>query len=78
MDIEIKLGEMRMKKTDKIWVVAMVLFWSSFVATFLIDYLGIIETSNLGFVETLWISWVMWTMILGLAVAVLTRFIIKE
>jgi hypothetical protein len=67
-----------MKKTDKIWVVAMVLFWSSFVATFLIDYLGIIETSNLGFVETLWISWVMWTMILGLAVAVLTRFIIKE
>jgi hypothetical protein len=67
-----------MKKTDKVWVVAMVLFWSSFVATFLIDYLGIIETSNLGFVETLWISWVMWTMILGLAVAVLTRFIIKE
>ena len=69
---------MKMKKTDKIWVVAMVLFWSSFVTTFLIDYLGIIETSNLGFVETLWISWVMWTMILGLAVAVLTRFIIKD
>lgn len=78
MDIEIRLGETRMKKTDKIWVVAMVLFWSSFVATFLIDYLGIIETGNLGFVETLWISWMMWTMILGLAVAVLTRFIIKE
>ena len=78
MDIEIKLGDTKMKKTDKVWVVAMVLFWSSFVAIFLIDYLGIIETSNLGFVETLWISWVMWTMILGLAVAVLTRFIIKE
>lgn len=72
------MGDTKMKKTDKVWVVAMVLFWSSFVATFLIDYLGIIETSNLGFVETLWISWVMWTMILGLAVAVLTRFIIKE
>jgi hypothetical protein len=67
-----------MKKTDKVWVIAMLLFWSSFVATFLIDYFGIIETSNLGFVETLWISWVMWTMILGLALAVLTHFIIRE
>lgn len=78
MDIEIRLSEVKMKKTDKIWMVAMVLFWASLIATFLIDHFGIIETNNPGFVETLWISWMMWTMILGLAVAVLTHFIIRE
>jgi len=67
-----------MKKTDKVWLVGMALFWLSFAATFLIDYLGIVETNNLGFVEALWISWILWTVGLGLIVAILTRFIVKE
>ena len=67
-----------MKKTDKIWLVAMALFWLSFIVTFLIDYLGIFEANNLGFFEVLWISWILWTVGLGLTLAVLTRFIVKE
>jgi len=67
-----------MKKTEKVWVAAMGLFWSSFIATFLVDYLGLIETSNMGFVETVWISWMMWTLVLGVAVAILTRFVAEK
>ena len=67
-----------MKKSDKVWLVAWALFWLSFAATFLIDYLGIVETNNLGFVEALWISWILWTVGLGLTLAILTRLIVKE
>lgn len=67
-----------MRKSDKIWLAGMTLFAVSFFATLLIDVLGLIETSNLGFVETIWISWIMWTVCLGLTLAVLTRFIVKE
>jgi len=67
-----------MKKSDKVWLGAWALFWLSLVVTFLADYLGIVETSNLGFVETIWISWILWTVGLGLTLAILTRFIVKE
>ena len=67
-----------MKKYDKVWLVGWVLFWASLIVTFLVDYLGIIETSNLGFVETIWISWIMWTVGLGLVLAVLSRIIPKD
>jgi len=67
-----------MKRFDKIWVVAWVLFWLSLVATFLIDSLGLFETNNSGFIETIWISWIMWTIGLGLTLAVLSHVIIKE
>jgi len=67
-----------MKKSDKMWLGAWVLFWLSLLVTFLVDYLGIVETSNLGFVETIWISWILWTVGLGFILAILTRFIIKE
>ena len=67
-----------MKKYDIVWLVAWALFWLSLVATFLVDYLGIIETGNLGFVETFWISWILWTMGLGLILALLSRVIVKD
>jgi len=67
-----------MKKSDRVWLVAWALFWLSLVVTFLVDYLGIVETSNLGFVETIWISWMLWTVGLGLILAILTRFIVRE
>jgi hypothetical protein len=67
-----------MKKSDRVWLMGMALFWLSFAITFLVDYLGIIEVSNLGFTETLWISWILWTVGLGFTLAVLTRFIVKE
>ena len=67
-----------MKKSDKVWLVGMALFWLSFIVTFLVDYLGVIEVSDLGFVEALWISWMLWTVVLGLTLAIVTRFIVKE
>jgi len=67
-----------MKKSDKVWLGAWALFWLSLLVTFLVDTLGIVETSNLGFVETIWISWILWTVGLGLTLAILTRFIVKE
>jgi len=67
-----------MKKSDKVWLGAWALFWLSLLITFLVDTLGIVETSNLGFVETIWISWILWTVGLGLTLAILTRFIVKE
>jgi len=67
-----------MKKSVKVWLVAWALFWLSFVVTFLADTLGIFETSNLGFVEAIWISWILWTVGLGLTLAILTRLIVKE
>jgi hypothetical protein len=67
-----------MRKSDKIWLAGMTLFAVSFFATLLIDLLGLVETSNLGFVETIWISWIMWTVFLGAVLAVLTRLIVKE
>ena len=45
-----------MKKVDRVWVAIWAVFWFSLVVTFLIDYMGIIETNNVGYVETLWIS----------------------
>jgi len=67
-----------MKKSVKVWLVAWALFWLSLVITFLVDYSGIAEASNLGFVEALWISWMLWTVGLGLTLAIITRFTIKE
>ena len=67
-----------MKKSVKVWLVGWTLFWLSFLITFLVDYSGIFEASNLGYFETLWISWILWTVGLGLALAILTRFIVKE
>jgi len=67
-----------MKKSDKVWLVGMALFWLSFVVTFLVDILGFVEANNLGFFEVLWISWILWTVGLGLTLAILTRFIVRE
>jgi hypothetical protein len=67
-----------MKKHDKIWLVAWMLFWSSLVATFLVDTLGIFEANNLGFIEAIWISWILWTVGLGFTLAILIRVIVKE
>ena len=67
-----------MKKSDIVWLVVWMLFWLSLVVTFLVDYLGIIEVNNLGFVEEIWISWILWTVGLGLTLAILMRFIVKE
>ena len=67
-----------MNKTVKVWLVAWVLLWLSFTITFLVDYLGIIETSNLGYIEEIWISWMMWTVVLGFALAILTRSFVKR
>ena len=67
-----------MKKIDKVWIFAAVLFLLSFVVTFLVDYLGIIETGNLGYVEELWISWMLFTAGIGLTLVILTRFMVKE
>jgi len=67
-----------MKKSAKVWLVGMVLFWLSFIVTFLVDYLGLVEASNLGFFEVIWISWIWWTVGLGLTLAIVTRFIVNE
>ena len=67
-----------MKKIDKVWIFAAVLFLLSFAVTFLVDYLGIIETGNLGYVEELWISWMLFTAGIGLTLVILTCFIVKE
>jgi hypothetical protein len=67
-----------MRKIVAIWLVAFVLFWSTLLVTFLVDYLGVIEASNLGFVETTWISWMLWTVILGLGLVVLTYFVERK
>jgi len=67
-----------MKKSVKVWLVGWALFWLSFIVTFFVDYLGVVEVSNLGFVEAIWISWILWTVGLGLTLAILTRFIVKE
>ncbi len=67
-----------MKNSVKVWLGVMVPFGLSFFATLLIDYLGLIETENLGFVETLWISWIWLTVGLGIVLAILTRFAVKE
>jgi len=67
-----------MRKTDTVWLAGMTLFSVSFFMTLLVDVLGLIETSNLGFVETIWISWILWTVVLGVVVAVLTRLVVKE
>jgi len=67
-----------MRKSDVIWLVAWILFWLSLVVTFLVDYTGVIETTNLGYVEEIWIGWIMWTVGLGIILAVLTRFVVKE
>ncbi len=67
-----------MRKSDKVWIVAFMLFWLSFIVTFLVDYLGIIETSNIGYVETIWISWLVWTAGLGIALVIIASFVIKE
>ena len=67
-----------MKKSDKVWLVGMALFWLSFVVTFLVDISGIVEANNSGFFEAIWISWILWTVGLGLTLAILTRFIVRE
>ena len=67
-----------MKKSDIVWLIISVLFWLSLLVTFLVDYLGIIEVNNLGFVEEIWISWILLTVGLGLILAFLIHFIEKE
>lgn len=67
-----------MKKPVKVWLAVWVIFWFSLVVTFLIDFMGLIETSNLGFVETLWISWIALSVGLGLAVSILMRYLVKD
>jgi len=67
-----------MQKSVKVWLGGWVLFWFSLLVTFLVDYLGIVETSNLGFVEEVWISWMLWTVALGCGLSILIRFIAKE
>jgi cytochrome c oxidase subunit IV len=67
-----------LKKSVKIWLVGWTLLWLSFVVAFLIDYFGIAEANNTGFLEIIWISWILWTVGLGLTLAILTRFIVKE
>ena len=66
-----------MEKSVKVWLVAWALLWLTLAVTFLVDYLGMIVTSNLGYVEEIWILWMMWTVVLGLSLAILTRFIVK-
>jgi len=78
LGIEVRQGGNKMKKFEKVWLVAWALFWLSLVVTFLVDTLGILEANNLGFVEVLWISWILWTVGLGVALAILTRFLVKE
>ena len=53
-----------MEKSVKVWLVAWALLWLTLAVTFLVDYLGMIETSNLGYVEEIWILWMMWTVVL--------------
>jgi hypothetical protein len=67
-----------MKKSAKVWLVGSALFWLSFVVTFLVDISGVFEANNLGFFETIWISWILWTVGLGLTLAILIGFIVKE
>jgi hypothetical protein len=67
-----------MKKSAKVWLVGWTLFWLSFVVTFLVDISGVFEASNSGFFETLWISWILWSAGLGLALSILIGFIMKE
>jgi hypothetical protein len=67
-----------MKKSAKVWLVGWALFWLSFVITFLVDISGVFEANNLGFFETIWISWILWTVGLGLTLAILIGFIVKE
>jgi len=62
-----------MKKSDLVWLIISMLFWLSLVVTFLVDYLGIIDVNNLGFVEEVWISWILWTVGLGLILVILIR-----
>jgi hypothetical protein len=67
-----------MKKSAKVWLVGWALFWLSFVVTFLVDISGVFEANNLGFFETIWISWILWTVGLGFTLAILIGFIVKE
>jgi hypothetical protein len=67
-----------MKKPDIVWLVGMTLFWVSFAIAFFIDYLGVFESNNSVFFETLWLSWILWTVGLGIIVAILTSFTAKE
>ena len=67
-----------MRKFDAIWLASWILLWLTLLIAFLIDYMGIVETTNLGFVETIWITWMLWTVILGFALAIVTRLVLKE
>jgi hypothetical protein len=67
-----------MRKSDRVWVLGMALFWLSFAITFLVDYLNIVGVRDLGLAENLWISWILWTMGLGSALAILTSSIVEE
>jgi hypothetical protein len=67
-----------LNKAVKVWLVGWTLLWLSFFVTLLIDFLGIIETSNYGFIEEIWISWILWTVVLGLTLAILIRYTVKE
>ncbi len=55
-------------------MVVWVIFWASLVVTFLADVLGLFETSNLGFTEEIWISWIAATVGLGVVLTIYIRF----
>lgn len=67
-----------MNKPVKVWLAVFAIFWFSLIVTFLIDFMGLIETSNLGFVAELWISWIALSVLLGLALSILMRYIVKD
>ena len=67
-----------MNKSVKVWLVIWTLFWISLVVAYLADVLGLFETGNLGFVETIWISWIGLTVGLGLILTIIIRFTTKN
>ena len=66
-----------MNKSEKVWVVIWSFFWVSLIFTYLVDTLGLVETNNLGFVEEIWISWIMWSVGIGITLNIILRFIKK-
>ena len=67
-----------MDKAVKIWIVAFALFWLSLAFTLIADVVGLFETSNIGFTETIWISWIVWSIGLGIALTIGIYFTKKK
>ncbi len=67
-----------MNKITKVWVVVYAVFWATLFATYLIDTSGVAESSNIGFFEGLWISWIAFTVGLGVILVILIRLVAKN